>query len=84
MKLHYFIPIIAPTEQVTGLSAHNDAPSNPEIKDWKGSLAVICNKVSEHRLLYLETGEWFVFMLIVTDCTLIWCMGFRSRQQTVL
>lgn len=54
---------------MTGLCANGSTtqtPSNPKMTDWEGSLAVICDKVTERRLLYLETWEQFVFMLMVT------------------
>lgn len=58
LSITHFIVIITPTEQVTGwcaASSSSQAPCNPKMTDWEGSLAVICDKVSEHRLLYLET-----------------------------
>lgn len=45
------MPIITPTEQETGLCANDSSmhtPSNPKMTDWGGSLAVICDKVTEH------------------------------------
>lgn len=72
---------------MTGLCADGSAtqtPGNPEMTDWEGSLAVICDKVTERRLLYLETWEQFVFMLMVTLLTLIWCRGFSLPHQYTL
>lgn len=69
---------------MTGLCAGGSAtqtPGNPEMTDWEGSLAVICDKVTERGLLYLETWEQFVFMLMVTLPALIWCMGFSPPHQ---